>query len=126
MNYEFRSILSTALRDWPREVDLTKLLGDVDSRYTVDKLGPLADAISEKYIDSPQEVIFRSVHHAIFGALHAAAPFIVGLDPHLLRSDEIRRRFERHLRKGLEVSEIGYSQEDLKHCEKYFEANQSS
>ena len=83
----------------------------------------MSDLISEKYIGSPEEVIFRNLHQSIYAVLHAAAPNILTIKTSNIRDASVRSRFEKHLKMGMENSEIGYSREDILVCSKYFHEN---
>ncbi|MEG2468785.1 MAG: hypothetical protein RSB86_15465 [Comamonas sp.] len=125
MNYKFDNLLKIALKDWPVDIDLSEIHYSKNdpSKYTVKGLGIMSDLISEKYIGSPDEVIFRNLHQSIYAVLHAAAPNVWAIKISNIRHASVRNRFEKHLKIGVENSEIGYSREDILLCSKYFHEN---
>ena len=125
MHYKFENLLKIALKDWPVDIDLSEIQysNNDPSTYTINGLGIMSDLISEKYIGSPEEVIFRNLHQSIYAVLHAAAPNILTIKTSNIRDASVRSRFEKHLKMGMENSEIGYSREDILVCSKYFHEN---
>lgn len=125
MNYKFENLMKIALKDWPADIDLSEIQYSKNdpSTYTIKGLGIMSDTISEKYIGNPEEVIFRSLHQSIYSVLHAAAPNILTIKTSNIRHASVRSRFEKHLKMGMENSEIGYSKGDILACTKYFHEN---
>lgn len=83
----------------------------------------MSDLISEKYIGDREEVIFRNLHQSIYSVLHAMAPNVLIIKMIHIRRESIRNRFEMHLKTGMENSEVGYSEEDIILCMRYFREN---
>ena len=72
---------------------------------------------------TPEEVIMRNLHDAIYEVLHGVAAYTTRVKMSELRPEAIRIRFERRLQKGMEMPEIGYSSEDIELVKKYFSEN---
>ena len=66
----------------------------------------------------------RNLHDAIYEVLHGVAAYTTRIKMSELRPEAIRIRFERHLQKGIEMPEIGYSPEDIELVKKYFSTNE--
>ena len=125
MSLNFNDLLSKAFFDWPDEVDLNPLLMGGNGRYSIKGLGQMSDAISERYICTSEEIMLRNLHDAIYEVLHGVAAYTTRVKMSELRAEAIRIRFERRLRNAMEMSELGYSPEDIERARQYFSENQA-
>lgn len=125
MNFKFENLLGLAFEDWPVDIDLSDIQYSKDdvSKYSIKGLGVMADIISEKYIGSPEEVLFRNLHQSIYSTLHVIAPNALSIRISCIRPASVKIRFEKHLKTGMHNPEIGYSKDDILICERYFNEN---
>lgn len=127
MDLKFDALLAQALRDWPSEIDLSKLeKGSPESlRYTIEGLGERADKIEERYYGAAEEIIFRNLHGGIANVLHTVGAYVTRVRLTDLRPEAIRVKFEMHLRDCMEGPDPTFLPEDIKVGEQYFSVNQS-
>jgi hypothetical protein len=125
MPLNFDSLLAKACLDYPEEIDLNFLLqpGENANRYTIKGLGLVCDDIADRYIGTPDEIIFRNLHSAIYSVLHGVGAFVTGVKLSTLRPEAIRIRFEKHLRHAMNMPDLGYSLADIELAKKYFDIN---
>lgn len=126
MLLNFRDLLAKAYLDLPEEVDLSSLVQRSGNRYSVKGLYDLSDDAASQYIGTPEEVILRNLHDAIYAVLHDAAAYITRVRISELRPEAIRLRFERHLHNGIKIPELNYRPEDIELVKKYFHVNETT
>lgn len=125
MDLNFSILLTRALLDWPKEIDLAALTRSSPdtTRYSIEGLYGMAEKVDERYYDTPEEIILRNMHGAIYEVLHAAGAYVTHVRISDLRSEAIRTSFERHLRECMSRPALEYTAEDIELGGKYFSVN---
>ncbi len=124
----FDALIVEALAEWPQQISFGRI--DIDYSpareerpgFYVEGLGDIPDEIDEPHIGTEQEVIWRTLHHAIHIVVHAAARYIMHLDMSNLRLLEVKYYFEENLRYGLQdPAGLYWRESDIQLVYEYFE-----
>jgi hypothetical protein len=125
MTLKFSDLLAKALLEWPTEIRLEPLrtYGSDSTRYTVDGLAEISDAIEAQHIGVADEIIMRNLHCVIYEVIHGAAAYTTRVKTCELRSTAIQSRLERNIKRCMDIPDLGYSLEDIELGKRYFAEN---
>ena len=123
----FENLFARALKDWPEEITFGKLIRYESPRFIIEGLGDLSDEIEHRYINHPEEIIMRNMHHCIYGELHDLAKKSLKEKMQDLNSEIVKKDFEDSLKYGLANPEnLNWSPRSIKMAKEYFEVNYPS
>ncbi len=106
----FKNLFARALKDW--------------SECSVKELYDLAEEIEHSYINHPEEIIMRNMHHCIYGELHDLAKNSLKEKMQDLNPEIVKKDFEDSLKYGLANPEnLNWSPRSIKMAKEYFEVN---
>lgn len=125
MTLNFNDLLNRAFLDWPSKINLSDLVksGSESTRYSIKGLYEISEDVAARYIGTPEEVILRNLHDAIYEVLHGVSAYVTRIEMSELRREAIRSRFEARLHDGIKIPELNCSPEDIQLIKDYFSEN---
>jgi hypothetical protein len=118
-NGRFAELFQNALGDWPAEIKLEPLryIDKFNGRYSVQGLFDISEEISAKYIGAADEILMRTLHHAIYIELHRLAPAVTSLLLRTLRQSAVESRFQLCLLEAIKTD--GWTPRDVDLARRY-------
>lgn len=119
----FENLYQRAIRDWPDIIDVSSLTWNKDSYQLSKDAQDIVDSIEEKYIGCTDEILIHGLQITIFILVHKIALNCTVVRPSEIRKDVLKSKFEERLHEASNESNLGWTSDDYKLVQEYFEIN---